>query len=139
MVLAAVEETDGALRAASYAAGLARRTGSRLLLVHVRPSLELGICAASFLYAGPLDLGPPNDTRFTFLTRLRAAIEEEYGIDVDTEVLDGLPTAEIARLADELRADAVVVGSPRSLRHRIAGSVPVRLVRHGNWPVTVVP
>lgn len=43
------------------------------------------------------------------------------------------------KAADELRADAVVVGASEQAGHRIIGSVAVRLVKAGRWPVTVVP
>ncbi len=41
--------------------------------------------------------------------------------------------------AEELTADAVVVGASESAGHRFVGSVAVRLVKAGRWPVTVVP
>ncbi|NUS14705.1 MAG: universal stress protein, partial [Streptomyces sp.] len=45
----------------------------------------------------------------------------------------------IASIADELRADTVVIGTSRGLRHRLFGSPGVRLVRTRRWPVIVVP
>lgn len=45
----------------------------------------------------------------------------------------------IAKIADEIRADAVVVGASTQAGHRFIGSVALRLVRAGRWPVTVVP
>lgn len=35
--------------------------------------------------------------------------------------------------------DAVVIGASEQAGHRILGSVAVRLVKAGRWPVTVVP
>ena len=46
---------------------------------------------------------------------------------------------EIARVAQETRADAIVVGASLKAGHRLLGSLAVRLVRAGKWPVTVVP
>jgi nucleotide-binding universal stress UspA family protein len=51
----------------------------------------------------------------------------------------GDPYQEIIRVATELRADAVVVGASSRLGHRFVGSLAVRLVKAGKWPVTVVP
>jgi nucleotide-binding universal stress UspA family protein len=51
----------------------------------------------------------------------------------------GDPFNEIKRVADEMRADAVVVGASTKAGHRFIGSIAVRLVRAGRWPVTVVP
>jgi len=54
-------------------------------------------------------------------------------------VRQGDPLTVLADVAKETRADAVIVGSSASVGHRIAGSLAVRLVRAGRWPVTVVP
>jgi nucleotide-binding universal stress UspA family protein len=49
------------------------------------------------------------------------------------------PGAYILRVAQETRADAIVVGASLKAGHRLLGSLAVRLVRAGKWPVTVVP
>ena len=46
---------------------------------------------------------------------------------------------ELVRIADDERADLVVVGASARAGHRLVGSIAVRLVRAGRWPVTVVP
>jgi nucleotide-binding universal stress UspA family protein len=51
----------------------------------------------------------------------------------------GDPFNELRRVADEVRADAVVVGASTKAGHRFVGSLAVRLVKAGRWPVTVVP
>jgi nucleotide-binding universal stress UspA family protein len=51
----------------------------------------------------------------------------------------GDPYLEIVRAADDMRADAVVVGSSMKAGHRFVGSLAVRLIKAGKWPVTVVP
>ena len=53
--------------------------------------------------------------------------------------MHGDPYLEIVRAADDLRADAVVVGSSMKAGHRLVGSLAVRLIKAGKWPVTVVP
>jgi nucleotide-binding universal stress UspA family protein len=49
------------------------------------------------------------------------------------------PFVELCRIAEEIRADAVVVGASARTAHRLVGSLAVRLVKAGRWPVTVVP
>jgi nucleotide-binding universal stress UspA family protein len=44
-----------------------------------------------------------------------------------------------SRVAKEICADAIVVGASTKAGHRLIGSLAVRLVRAGKWPVTVVP
>ncbi len=54
-------------------------------------------------------------------------------------VARGDPYTELRRVADDVRADAVVVGASTQAGHRFIGSLAVRLVKAGRWPVTVVP
>jgi nucleotide-binding universal stress UspA family protein len=51
----------------------------------------------------------------------------------------GDPYIEIVRAADDMRADAVVVGASMKAGHRFIGSLAGRLIKAGKWPVTVVP
>ncbi len=73
---------------------------------------------------------------------LRQTAEEQgarLGIDIVFVERDGNPFAEIVRLADEIQADAVIVGASTKAGHRFVGSLAVHLVRASRWPVTVVP
>jgi len=73
---------------------------------------------------------------------LRAQFEQgvkDRGINGTFVVAHGDPYREINRIADETRADAIVVGASKQAGHRFVGSLAVRLVRAGKWPVTVVP
>ena len=63
----------------------------------------------------------------------------ELGISITFIAAEGDPFTELRRIADETRADAVVVGASAHAGHRLVGSLAVRLVRAGRWPVTVVP
>ena len=63
----------------------------------------------------------------------------ELGISVTFVAAHGDPYHEITRVAMETRADAIVVGASLKAGHRLMGSLAVRLVRAGKWPVTVVP
>ena len=63
----------------------------------------------------------------------------ELGISVTFIMAHGDPYHEITRIAKETRADAIVVGASLKAGHRLMGSLAVRLVRAGKWPVTVVP
>jgi nucleotide-binding universal stress UspA family protein len=60
-------------------------------------------------------------------------------IPVEFVTARGEPFGQLSRIATELRADAVVVGASTRAGHRIVGSLGVRLVRAGRWPVVIVP
>jgi len=73
---------------------------------------------------------------------LRQQFEEgaaRLGLPVVFIVAAGDPYHELRRVADEVRADAVIVGASAKAGHRWVGSLAVRLVKAGRWPVTVVP
>jgi nucleotide-binding universal stress UspA family protein len=69
-------------------------------------------------------------------TAVRAA---DLGIDYEFHVRHGDPYQELVAVAQATRADAIVVGASASVGHKFTGSLAVRLVRAGRWPVTVVP
>ena len=71
---------------------------------------------------------------------LRRQAEEaaaRLGVPITLVVEAGDPYHELLRVAEEIRADAVVVGA--SAKPGTGGSLAVRLVKAGRWPVTVVP
>ena len=66
-------------------------------------------------------------------------LSRELGVPLTFIATRGDPFTELCRIAQEIRADAVVVGASAQAFHKLAGSLAVRLVKAGRWPVTVVP
>jgi len=138
VILVGVDDTTTSIRAGWYAAGLARRQHARLVAVFVAP-------LASFGSAGPggAALAVAKDEAFRAtaeqMEQRAKAIGTELGISITFRAARGDPYGEICRIAKEVRADAIVVGASSRAGHRFVGSLAVRLVRAGKWPVTVVP
>ena len=136
VIVVGVDGSESSLRAAAYAAGLARRQRALLALVYVQPVVTAGVA-----------LGAPvaettDEIAEELIAYLREATERVKGIfDLRWEfhTFRGDPYGGVVNAADELKADAVVVGASEQAGHRIVGSVAVRLVKAGRWPVTVVP
>ncbi|MFD8196535.1 universal stress protein [Streptomyces wuyuanensis] len=136
VIVAGVDGSESSLRAASYASGLARRQNALLALVYVQPLMTAG---AAF---GVPVADTTGEIAEGLVAEIRQATERVRGIwDVRWEfhTFRGDPYNGLVTAADELKADAVVVGASESAGHRIVGSVAVRLVKAGRWPVTVVP
>ena len=138
VILVGIDDSTTSLRAAAYAAGLARRQGASVTAVFVAPVASLGAATpggAGLVAAQREALGEMAED-----LRRRAEEGGRYlGISITFITAEGDPYTEIRRIADEIRADAVVVGASAHAGHRLVGSLAVRLVRAGRWPVTVVP
>jgi len=137
-ILVGVDGSVTALRAAAYTAGLARRQGARIVVVYVAPVTSMALASP----AGPSVLMAESEAHDEVAKELADRADRmasELGISVTFIMAHGDPYHEITRIAKEARADAIVVGASLKAGHRLMGSLAVRLVRAGKWPVTVVP
>ncbi|MFF7200297.1 universal stress protein [Streptomyces sp. NPDC008141] len=136
VIVAGVDGSDSSLRAAAYASGLARRQNALLAVVYVQPVMSTGAA-----------LGVPvadttEEIAEGLVAEIRSAAErvrEIWEVRWEFHTFRGDPYSGLVKAADELKADAVVVGASESAGHRFIGSVALRLVKAGRWPVTVVP
>jgi hypothetical protein len=139
VILVGVDDTVTSMRAGAYAAGLARRQGARLVCVYVeRPSAMYGAAAG----AGAGAIAAQEEALEATATGLRREAEAgaaRLGVPLTFVVAHGDPYTELRRVADEVRADEVIVGASMQAGHRWVGSLAVRMVKAGRWPVTVVP
>ncbi|MGW1884672.1 universal stress protein [Streptomyces sp. NPDC001970] len=136
VIVAGVDGSDSSLRAVAYAGGLARRQNALLAIVYVQPLLSAGAALGAPVVDATEEIAEG------LVAEIREAAERVRGIwNVRWEfhTFRGDPYNGLVTAADELKADAVVVGASESAGHRIIGSVAVRLVKAGRWPVTVVP
>src|SRR5215469_11238130 len=139
-ILVAMDDSTTAARAAAYAVGLARRQGARVVAVFVEPGPGPGISAAAPAGASLVPVQQEAFDQVAGDLRQRAEmVSRELGVDLTFIAAHGDPFRELCRIADEMRADAVVVGASTKAGHRLVGSLAVRLVRASKWPVTVVP
>jgi nucleotide-binding universal stress UspA family protein len=134
-ILVGVDGTETSLRAAAYAAGLARRQGAKLIVLYVRTFAGTPIAA-------PEAVGAMAQHHDEMVADLRLQLEQNaprLGIDAEIVVGQGSPYGELLRVAQERKVDAIVVGASTQAGHRLVGSLAGKLVRNATWPVTVVP
>ncbi|MGH3421040.1 MAG: universal stress protein, partial [Streptosporangiaceae bacterium] len=108
-VIAGYDGSDSARNALAYAAGMAARLGRPLLMVYVIPP---GI------YCVPLTgqvVCLPRDTESLerWLLAELDQVTDPAGIDVHVRTRNGKPARELAAVAAQLSADALVIGAPR--------------------------
>jgi nucleotide-binding universal stress UspA family protein len=138
-IVVGIDGSTTSLRASAYAAGLARRQRARLVAVYV--GSDSAMCMTDPSAAAVLRMARAEAFEQS-ATDLRHEAEKkarEHGISITFVATRGDSLAELHRIARENRADAIVIGASTKAGHRIAGSLAVRLVRAGKWPVTVVP
>ena len=123
-VLAGYDGSNASRRALAYAAGMARRLDGWLVVVHV--------------WRGDGFAFVPLTERLRWL-RAELADTDLTGLDIEMIVRHGAPARELRRVTGERDADAIVIGAPGRLWHRLAGSVPAWLARHAECPAVIVP
>lgn len=135
-MLVGIDGSETSMRAAAYAAGMARRQGAHLIGLHVRPigspSVQAMAATAGALIELPEDI--TDELRRGFADAMkRLAITGEF------VVRSGNPYKALIAVATELRVDAIVIGASTQAGHRLIGSLATRLVKDAAWPITVVP
>ncbi len=135
VILVGVDGSDTSMRAAAYACGLARRQHCHLVATYVvKPNAWAWVVPG----AGALLQRTLDEVEAEIRCEIRR-LAEESRIPVSFLSRTGNPYPCLRAVADEVKADIVVVGASRQRAHRLIGSIATRLVRLGRWPITVVP
>ncbi|MBO3749723.1 universal stress protein [Streptosporangiaceae bacterium NEAU-GS5] len=137
VIVVGVDGSPTSYHAAAYAYGLARRQGSHLIIVF---AADPGTAAAFVPGAAASAWEAGEQAAEALREEVEEAIRQAPArVPYTFRAENGDAASVLTRVADEVRADAVVVGASAKAGHRLVGSVAVRLVRAGRWPVTVVP
>jgi Universal stress protein UspA and related nucleotide-binding proteins len=128
------------------AARFARELGARLVCAYAEPSrYPVEVLPSGIVTSMPIDPEVPDVREETFDPELGKRIRAlAGGVEVELHALAGDPPTQLARLADEVDARAIVVGTRRpgfrsGVEEFFAGSVAVGLAHHQHRPVIVVP
>ena len=134
-IVVGVDGSPNACRAVQWAAGLAARTGARVVAVH----------ALGLLFHGEDgEVRPAQPMR----AEIQQKLEREWcaplvaaGVTYEGRAIDGSPVMVLLSVADEVDADLVVVGS-RGLGgfpELLLGSTSTQVAQLARRPVTIVP
>lgn len=132
-IVVAHDGSKGAAHALDWAAGLARQTGARLVVVHAWSPLE--------------DLGevePPvsfHNLHEEALDQLREWCASADGIEIEPRLVEDLPVEGVVQAARDVDADLIVCGTRGlgGVKGLLLGSVARELPGRSHRPVAVVP
>lgn len=139
-LLAALDGSETALRAAEAAVAMAARHGADLVLVHVLDEDRAREIAALLASDEP-EARRRLEENAQRVLEAGLALARHHGVPCSTRVETGDPPRAIDRLARELGADLVVVGKvgQRGVRSWFVGSTTRRLIELAHTPVVVIP
>jgi universal stress protein A len=131
------EPSDVAVR---WAADLAAQFGAALTLLHVYQDPAFVLPDGGVLMPQPDVLAQVLAGANERLARVKQDAMARGAQRVDTVALQGVPWAEIKRLATEGEYSMIVIGTHgrTGIKHVLLGSVAERVARHGPCPVLVV-
>jgi nucleotide-binding universal stress UspA family protein len=136
--------TDGsetAAEAVSQAIGLAKLTGARLSIVSAYAPISGRRVQGEQSEAPPdvqYELGPREDVNLVL--DAAAADAKKDGIEVQTHPVEGDPADAILNVAEETKADLIVVGNKgmTGARRYLLGSVPNNVSHHAPCSVLII-
>jgi nucleotide-binding universal stress UspA family protein len=137
-LLVPIDFTETSDRALDYAVALAKKLGAKITVMH---AYELPIYGFP---DGALVATVDVATRISQAAQegLTAAVEKRKssGVEMRAILRDGPPVEEIATVAEDVKADLVVLGTHgrRGLRRAIMGSVAEEVIRELTVPVLTV-
>lgn len=134
VIVVGVDGSPPAMHAAAWAGGLARRERAKLVLVYVEPITTPGYWTA-------MGMAGSTEAATAFLDELRqeaATYLDHAGIGWEFVHYRGDPAHGLETIAEERRADCIVVGRSR-YNGGLVGSVPKMLIKDAKRPVVVVP
>lgn len=121
-----------------WAIDLARRHDASITLVHVYQPISFAL-PEGYVLPAPSALADLEVSLGKSLDDARRDVEKS-GLRVDTKIVQGVPFAEIVRLAREGSYDLVVLSTHgrTGIRHALLGSVAEKVVRKAQCPVLTV-
>lgn len=139
-ILLATDGSEEAQLALDTAADLAQKTDSELHIVHVWPVVRLYSNVDMALMGGVEGHKESKQAAQTLLDEKVQKAEKAGAKVAESYVEEGDPDREIVRLAEELEAGLIVLGSRGvgGVRRALMGSVSDSVVRHAHCPVMVV-
>ncbi len=137
-ILAPTDFTEASQHALEWAVELAARLGASVTVLHAYEIPVVGFPDGAMIATADV-AARIAQTAQDALDRSVATVSGR-GAHIDGVLRDGAAAEEIQRVADEIDADLIVIGSHgrRGLARALLGSVAENVVRHAHRPVVTI-
>jgi nucleotide-binding universal stress UspA family protein len=142
-ILVAMDGSESSLRAYEYASFLAKQCNAALLIVNIFDAFErISSKIKQELGEVAKQIEAEGGTAITLqmLDDYKSQAKDSGIKDVKTLIRQGNAAAEILHIADEEKADIIVIGSVgiNTLKEFLLGGVSHKVIHHAKCPVTLV-
>ena len=142
-ILVAMDGSESSLRAYEYASFLAKQCNASLLIVNIFDAFErISSKIKQELGEVAKQIEAEGGTAITLqmLDDYKSQAKGSGIKDVKTLIRQGNAAAEILHIADEEKADTIVIGSTgiNTLKEFLLGGVSHKVIHHAKCPVTLV-
>ncbi|MBX2893302.1 MAG: universal stress protein [Saprospiraceae bacterium] len=143
-ILVPTDFSKNAKHALRVAATIATKTGARLGLMHTNTALAYAPVLPEYNFIGSYDMKSYYDMVADEFRHTKKSLVAEPGfeeLDIDTRIEEGLLYASIRRVAEEDKADLVVIGTKGATgaAEFFVGSNTEKVIRTAPCPVLAVP
>lgn len=140
-ILVPVDFSEASFHALDTAAGVAKRQGARLTLLHVVNQNLLSYGHFDVLPAAAPVLEAMRGESSESIRQLIENLTDKHGIEADGVIAHGFVPAEICKSAENILADMIVMGTHgvSGFREFFIGSNAYSVVKHAPCPVLTVP
>jgi nucleotide-binding universal stress UspA family protein len=137
-ILVPVDFSDTSERALDYAVDLAKQLGAKVVVMHAYELPVYGFPDGAFVATVEMATRIMNGAQ----AGLQAEVDKRKssGVEIKTVLRQGIPVDEVHSVADEVKADLIVVGTHgrRGLARALLGSVAENVIRTSMRPVLAI-
>lgn len=137
-ILVATDFSEVSDAAFDYAVALAKELGATITLAHVYELPVYGFPSGAMLAS--VEIATAIMTGAQTATADACAKRSGSGVDIKPVVREGRASEDIHRIADEVNADLIVIGTHgrKGLSHALLGSVAEKIIRTATRPVLTI-
>ncbi len=137
-ILVATDFSDPSNAALDYAIALAKALGAKITLAHVYELPVYGFPSGAMVATA--EFAAQIMTSAQEAASAACEKRKDVGVEITPVVREGSTWEEVHRIADEVSADLIVIGTHgrRGISHALLGSVAEKIVRTATRPVLTV-